>query len=105
MADRSTAKPALAGPLFGLLTFLAGIGLLGLTFKLAIDLFGVEPSRLFGLEPGKTLDLSKAGTLLMATVVKVLLLLVMALVGGLVASRGIKLYAEGRSTSVGSPEE
>lgn len=88
-------RGAVTGMLLGILVFLAGIGLLFLTFRLAIDMFGTDPSKLFNLE-GKTLDLSKAVATLMGVVVKVLLLLVMAIVGGVIANRGIHLYADSR---------
>jgi len=95
----SRTKGSIAGSLLGILTFLVGIALLALTFNLAITMFGVEPSKLFDLQPGKTLDISKAVTMLMGVVVKVLLLLVMAIVGGVVANRGVHLYADSRHAS------
>lgn len=91
----------IAGGLFGILIFLAGIGLLALTFKLAIDLFGKEPSDLLGIKQGKALDLNNAGAQLAGVVLKILLLLVMAIVGGMVANRGIRLYADSKP----SPKE
>ena len=100
---RSRKAGSIAGTLLGILVFLAGVALLALVFKLAIDMFGVEPSKLFGLDqkPGPggkpaPLDLSKTVTLLMAVLVRVLLLLVMALVGGVIANRGIKMFADSR---------
>ncbi len=91
-------RGTITGILLGILVFLGGIALLALTFKLAIDMFTTDPNKLFGLE-AKTLDLSKAVATLMAVVVKVLLLLVMAIVGGLIANRGIHLYADSRHSS------
>jgi hypothetical protein len=95
---RSKQRGNITGTVLGILVFLAGAALLALTFKLAFDMFGTDPTRLFGLTPGKTLDLSKAVTLLMAVVVKILLLLVMAIISGLIANRGIHLYADSRHT-------
>ena len=88
------------GPILGILTFAGGVALLAFTFKLAIDLFGTDPARLFDLQPGQTLDLSKAGVTLMGVIVKILLLLVMAIVSGVIANRGIKLYADSRHSAV-----
>ena len=88
-------RGTIAGILLGILVFLGGIALLALTFKLAIDMFTTDPTKLFDTG-GKTLDLSKAVATLMAVVVKVALLLVMAIVGGLIANRGIHLYADSR---------
>jgi len=98
MEDHEThyyQRGTIAGILLGILVFLIGIALLAFTFKLAIDMFSTDPQRLFDTG-GKTLDLSKAVATLMAVVVKVALLLVMAIVGGLIANRGIHLYADSR---------
>ena len=83
-----------AGNLFGLLIFIAGVALLAYTFKLAIELFGREPKEMLEIVPGKPLDINNAGAQLAGVVVKVLLLLVMAVVGGMIANRGIRLYAD-----------
>lgn len=95
--ETERSRSPLAGPILGVLAFLVGLALLGFTFKLAWDLFGVEPAKLFDIQPGKTLDFQKVGTMLLAVFVKVLLLFVMALVGGVFASRGIRMYADGRA--------
>jgi hypothetical protein len=97
--DRRNTSGSIAGHLLGILAFLGGIAILVLTFRLAIEMFGTDPAKLFDLQPGKTLDLSKAATILMGVVIKVLLLLVMAIVGGLIANRGIHLYADSRQTT------
>lgn len=89
-------KPGLAGPVFGIITFFVGIAIMAFTFKLAMDMFGQDPRRLFELDTGKTLDINNAAATLLAVVVRILLLLVMAVVGGLIANRGIKLYADSR---------
>lgn len=104
MSELERPRPPYAGTVLGIVTFLAGIGVLVFTFKLAFDLFGVEPASLFDLKPGAALDLNKAGATMMGVVVKVLLLLVMALVGGVVASRGIRLYADSRASNNRKPE-
>jgi hypothetical protein len=86
----------IAGGLFGILIFLAGVALLALTFKLAIDMFGREPAELLGIKAGKALDLNNAGTQLIGVVLRIFLLLVMAIVGGMIANRGIRLYADSK---------
>lgn len=86
----------IAGNLLGVLIFIGGILLLLYTFKLATDLFGRDPANLLGLEKGKPLDLNNAGAQLAGVVVKVLLLLVMAIISGMIASRGIRLYTDSR---------
>lgn len=99
MSDLERPRPTYTGTVLGIVTFLAGIGVLVFTFKLAFDLFGLEPASLFDLKPGAALDLNRAGATMMGVIIKVLLLLVMALVGGIVASRGIHLYADSRARS------
>src|SRR5438045_1765721 len=61
--DRREQEGTITGSLLGILTFLGGIALLALTFKLAIDMFHQDPQQIF-VQPGKTLDISQAaGTL------------------------------------------
>jgi len=82
------------GKVIGILTFLGGIALLVLTFKLAFDMFQVPPDQALHLEKGKVLDVAVAGQSFGVLLLRVLLLIVMGLVGSLVANRGIKLYTE-----------
>lgn len=76
--------------------FLGGIALLAFTFVLAIRMFSVEPNALLNIGPGQPLDLNRAGATLIAVIVRILLLLVMAVVGGLIANRGVHMYADSR---------
>jgi hypothetical protein len=85
------------GSFFGIVIFAAGIGLLALTFKLAYDLFSRPPDKALGLSAKKTLDLAAAGDSAASLILRVLLLLVMAAVGSLIANRGISLYAGARN--------
>lgn len=80
------------GALVGLATFLGGVALLLLTFRLAYDLFTVPPERALGAQPGQALDLPMAGQSLTTILLRVLLLIVMAAVGSLIANRGVSLY-------------
>lgn len=81
------------GSILGILVFLGGIALLLLTFKIAYDMFQRPPSEALGLEPGKPMQLQIAGSNFAGTILRVLLLALMGLVGSLVASKGIHLYA------------
>jgi hypothetical protein len=92
-------KSGITGSVLGIITFLAGIALLAMTFKFAIDMFGTDPAALFGLQQGEAIDLGRSVTVLMGIIVRVLLLVVMAIVGGLIASRGIRLYADARHSA------
>ena len=91
-----------AGGVFGILVFLAGVAILIFTFRLANELFSQDPNQLLGLTKTSDLDLNSAAAILGSVVIKVLLLLVMAVVGGMVANRGIRLYADSRATKVPS---
>ncbi|MHB8635143.1 MAG: hypothetical protein ACYC96_01575 [Fimbriimonadaceae bacterium] len=85
------------GTLFGLLVFCGGVGLLLVTFRLAYNLFTVPPESPLGIQQGKVLDLAKAGDSAAVLILRILLLLIMAFVGSLVANRGISLYADARA--------
>lgn len=87
-----------AGGFLGVIVFLAGVAILVFTFGLARDLFTQDPNQVLGLTKDKPLDLNNAGATLVGVLLKVLLLLVMALVGGMIANRGIRLYADSRGT-------
>lgn len=96
MAERH-GPTGLAGAIFGIIVFLIGVGLLALAFKLAYDMFTVDPVVVFKPKQGEALDLGQVVPSLMGVVVRVLLLLVMSTVGGMIANRGIRLYADARS--------
>lgn len=84
------------GTLLGLLVFLGGIALLLFTFRSAYEMFTVPPVRALGIVKNQPVDLGSASSNLVGSLLKVLLLIVMALVGSLVANRGIQLYTESR---------
>ncbi len=89
-------KRDIAGSLVGLAVFFGGIALLLFTFRTAYEMFTVPPSAALGLRPGQPVDLGNAGSNFVGSLFKVILLIVMALVGSLIANRGIQLYAESR---------
>jgi hypothetical protein len=84
------------GSLIGLVVFVAGIGLLAVTFQLAFSMFTVPPNVAMGDQPGKSVDLVKAGESLASVAIRVMLLFVMCVVGSVVANRGIRLYVSCR---------
>jgi hypothetical protein len=85
------------GTLFGLLVFCGGVALLVVTFRLAYNLFMVPPEVAIGIQKGNTLDLAKAGDSAAQLVLRIVLLLIMAFVGSMVANRGISLYSDARA--------
>ena len=85
------------GVFIGLLTFFFGIALLALTFRAAYALFETPPQAQLGISQGKPIDLGVAGSSIASTVFKVIFLVIMALIGSLIANRGIGLYCGARN--------
>ncbi len=83
------------GSILGILIFLAGVGLLGLTFWIAYGLFKVPPAETLGVKPNTPLNVNEAGRSLMQMLFRMFMLLVMCIVGSVIANRGIKLYSAG----------
>ena len=79
----------------GLLTFLGGVGLIVVTFMLARDMFTTDPREALGIKDGEVLDVNAALVAALNILRDVILLVVMAGIGSIVANRGIKLYAHG----------
>ena len=95
---RFKQRGAITGNILGALAFLGGIALLLLTFRLAYDMFTVNPSVLFGMNSKAPLDLGKAATILMGVGVRIALLIVMGIMGGQITNRGIQMYVDSRQT-------
>jgi hypothetical protein len=93
------------GSLLGMAVFLGGVGLLLMTFKIAYEMFSVSPHDALNLQQGKPVDLGQAGETFAGLLLKVLLLVVMAIVGSLVANRGIKLYSHSSRVDGAPPSE
>jgi len=87
-----TGKQA-GSTLVGLLVFLGGVALIVFAFKLAFDIFAVPPPIRMEAVEGKPIDIGQAADTLSSVVIKVILLVVMAGFGSMIANRGIKLYA------------
>lgn len=83
------------GTAVGLITFLAGVGLIVMTFMLAREMFMMPAEQALNIKEGEVMDVNRAlvaGTFILF---RVILLVVMAGLGSIVANRGIKLYAHG----------
>jgi hypothetical protein len=89
-----------AGIWIGIFTFIAGITLLMVTFVLAYNLYNQPIEPLLGIKNGAIIDTSKIGTTALHVfselILKSLMLLVMSIIGGFIAHRGIKLYLAAR---------
>jgi hypothetical protein len=87
------SRGGIEGGLFGLLVFLVGIGLLLFTFKLAFELFNTPPQQTLGLAKDKAMDVNLTGANAAGVLFRTLAMAVMALVGALIATRGVALYS------------
>ncbi|MER3495496.1 MAG: hypothetical protein C4320_00905 [Armatimonadota bacterium] len=92
-SPRRRRRRDVLGSLVGLLVFLGGVALLILVFRLAYTMFQTPPTVALQIEGGKAVDLASASDRLSAIIVRIILLIIMALTGSLVANRGIHLYA------------
>lgn len=80
------------GRFFALLILLVGVGLMLLCFGLAYQMFQTPPQRLMNNPQTNNPDLNSLLTGIWASVRSILLLVLMAIVGGMIANRGITLY-------------
>ena len=92
------------GSILGLAVFFLGVGLLLFTFKLAFDLFSVDPKDALKLKDANTLEMGTVGSTLTGLVKQILLLIVMALTGSLIGSKGVAMYTESRALSATKEE-
>ncbi|HSI73232.1 MAG TPA: hypothetical protein VK934_08640 [Fimbriimonas sp.] len=92
------------GSVLGLAVFFVGVGLLLLTFKLAYDMFSVDPSKALNLVDKNTIEIGTVGSTLTGLLIKVLLLIVMGLVSSLMASKGVQMYTSSRARSLDTEE-
>jgi hypothetical protein len=95
MSESARRDPV--GSVLGLVVFLGGVGLLALTFKLAFEIFQVPPAQALKLKSGETLDIAATGSALIGITVRILTLLLMAIIGSLIANRGIAMYTACRA--------
>jgi hypothetical protein len=68
------------------------MALIVFTFQQAWDIFNTPPAQALGIKPGEPLAPETTGVQLLWIVVRLLVLLVMAAMGSLVAKWGIRMY-------------
>lgn len=78
----------------GLVTFLAGLAVLGFVFSLALSLFNTPPEAMLKLRSEEPLDVNLLTQQGFSFLTRVILLFVMATVGSLIANRGVKLMLQ-----------
>lgn len=85
--------PDWLGRFLGCGVFLLGIGVLALVFYFSYHLFQKSPQELFGGNPrSHTPNMTQLLQGLFAGLYRLVLLIVMAIVGGMIANRGIRMY-------------
>jgi len=98
VAEQVRTERSGVGMTVGVITFLVGVALLLLTFKLAYDMFSIPATRVIASTAnGQAVDLGKSGDNLANVVIRVGLLIVMGLMGSLIANRGISLFTSSRT--------
>lgn len=100
VASSTHGKREPIGSVLGLLTFLGGVALLLLTFRLAYDMFEVPPADALNIGQAKVLNPATVGNSLAVMVERIVLLLIMGIVGSLIANRGITLFTHSRGIHV-----
>ncbi len=80
------------GRTMALLTMWLGVGLMLLTFWLAYRMFHTPPQQLLNNPDNGSPDLNSIAVGVWASVRGLLLLVLMTIVGGMIANRGITLY-------------
>ncbi len=101
----SSGSGGTAGRILGILAFLAGVGLIVLTFQQAYTMFSTSPADALNVKPDTPLNVNQTVDSLIQNVLKVLLLLVMAAAGSLLANVGIRLFAAPMSHPIEKTEK
>jgi len=96
--DMNTHEPSeqIAGRLVGMVVFLAGIVMLVLPFVLAYQAFSNPALIVPATELGRTPAASPTTTVYIPALVRVVLLIVMAYIGWLIAGRGAQMFFTAR---------
>jgi len=81
-----------SGQVIGIVTFLGGVALLLLTFRIAYDLFQRPAADVLGIKAEQTVDVNFAGRSAVELIFRIALLLLMCIVGSVIANRGIRMY-------------
>lgn len=105
MANGPHTKRDPVGSGLGIITFLGGVALLLVTFKLAYDMFEVPPSDALSIGKSKVIEWGSVGNSLTVIIVRLVLLLIMGVVGSLIANRGILLFTHSRGMHLPKPKE
>lgn len=100
VASGTHGKREPIGSVLGLFTFLGGISLLLLTFRLAYDMFEVPPRDALQIGQEKVLNPAVVGNSVTVIIVQIVLLLIMGIVGSLIANRGITLFTHSRGIHI-----
>ena len=92
----TNAKRDWLGSVIGLTIVCGGLAVLYIVFKEAWLLFKTPPNVALNVQPGKPIDLASAFNAIVGVVVKIILLVIMAWLGSVIANRGIFLYSHSK---------
>lgn len=95
-----TGRPDWLGSALGVATFLLGVFLLWQTFQWAHDILVQSPEQALKLDKDKAVDIGVAGQSLVSIAQRLLALVLMAGIGSMIATRGVKLYLASRTPSL-----
>jgi hypothetical protein len=89
----------------GILAFLGGAALIAFAFQLGLQLFNQPPAVVLNVKPDASLNVNEVVQNLGQSVLKVLLLIVLALIGSFACNAGIRLYSHsaGRRGAAAQP--
>ncbi|MCW5941148.1 MAG: hypothetical protein KIS66_02890 [Fimbriimonadaceae bacterium] len=94
-----TGRPEWLGAVLGVATFVLGVYLLWQTFQWAHEILVQSPEQALKLDKDKAVDIGVAGQSLVSITQRLLALVLMAGIGSMIATRGVKLYLASRTPS------
>ncbi len=100
-------KSDIAARIVGMIVFISGIALLVIVFGIAFKFFSAESNAMQASVNNTTAApvTAKLGQSALSLIIRIGLLIVMALVGSLLASRGIQFYFAGSNTRINTAED
>ena len=81
------------GGFFGIVVFLVGIGLIAFTFQQALGIFSAPPQVSLEIKENQPINVNRVAEPFGKLIMQILLMVVMAWIGSVIANRGIKMYS------------
>lgn len=93
------------GGFFGIVVFLAGIALIAFTFQLALSIFSTPPQVSLEIKENQPINVNRIAEPFGKLIMQILLMIVMAWIGSVIANRGIKMYSAQFSRKISTDKE